>query len=340
MAARTGGTSTPRTQFQIGSLQILRLTRQTRNILYLTLSGFDEGTPAQPGHVFKTTNSLAESPTWSNISTPVNLPHNALVVDPSTPNNIFVGTDLGVWNSPDGGSTWTVTGTGLPSVAVFDLQINPFTGRLVAFTHGRGAFALDPTSDAVFTKRARSDRHLPGASKHYLDSTGGPVHHYELQRSQSISGPFSTIAECLRLRISRNKSDVSYQLRRLSLSSPRGRRAGECVAVQQHRFATTMSYTDNPLMAGSTVIKAQHINELRVAVNAVRATAGLPQASWTDASLPGVFIKAVHITELRQNLNQALQVMGFAIPLYTDQTLNPGLIVNRVHVEEVRQAVK
>lgn len=112
------------------------------NVLYLTLSGFDEGTPAQPGHVFKTTNSLALSPTWSNISTPVNLPHNALVVDPSAPNNIFVGTDLGVWNSTDGGNSWTVTGTGLPSVVVSDLQINPFTEMLMAFTHGRGAFAL------------------------------------------------------------------------------------------------------------------------------------------------------------------------------------------------------
>ncbi len=35
------------------------------NVLYVTLSGFDEGTPGQPGHLFKTTKVLSPSPTWS-----------------------------------------------------------------------------------------------------------------------------------------------------------------------------------------------------------------------------------------------------------------------------------
>ena len=114
------------------------------NVLYVTLSGFDEGTPGQPGHVFKTTNALATSPMWSNVSPPVNLPHNTVVVDPSAPATVYVGTDVGVWKSIDGGGNWTPMGpeTGMPNVAVFDLQINDDTGRLVAFTYGRGAFAL------------------------------------------------------------------------------------------------------------------------------------------------------------------------------------------------------
>lgn len=101
-----------------------------------------------------------------------------------------------------------------------------------------------------------------------------------------------------------------------------------------------MSFTDNPLVAGVTVIKAQHLDELRTAVNAVRATGGLSQATWTDPSLPGTVIKAVPIIELRQNLDQALGVFGLASPLYTDSPLTPGLIVKRVHVEEIRQAVR
>jgi hypothetical protein len=100
-----------------------------------------------------------------------------------------------------------------------------------------------------------------------------------------------------------------------------------------------MSFTDNPLTVGITV-KAQHMNELRAAVNAVRVTAGLAQAGWTDASLQGVSVKAVHITELRQNLNQALQAMGFALPLYTDSTLSSGFIVKKAHVEEFRQTLR
>jgi hypothetical protein len=116
------------------------------SVLYVTLSGFDEGTPGQPGHVFKTTNALAASPTWVNVSPPVNIPHNTIVLDPSDPTIVYIGTDLGVWMSTNGGSTWTQMGpeTGLPNVAVFELQISDTTDRLVAFTHGRGAFALEP----------------------------------------------------------------------------------------------------------------------------------------------------------------------------------------------------
>src|SRR5439155_14339478 len=60
---------------------------------------------------------------------------------------VYVGTDLGVWKSTDSGSTWTHMGpeTGMPNVAVFELQINQTTNRIVAFTHGRGAFVLDIT---------------------------------------------------------------------------------------------------------------------------------------------------------------------------------------------------
>ena len=113
------------------------------NVLCITLSGFDEGTPKKPGHVFKTTNALEEAPVWVNVSPPVNIPHNTIVVNPAKPAEVYVGTDLGVWESNNGGDSWTHSGpdNGMPNVAVFDLQINPTTNRLVAFTHGRGAFA-------------------------------------------------------------------------------------------------------------------------------------------------------------------------------------------------------
>jgi len=117
------------------------------NILYVTLSGFDEGTPGNPGHVFKTSNALSATPTWVNVSPPVDLPHNSIAVDPANPNNVYVGTDIGVWQSGDAGATWSFLGGpafGLPNVAVFDLKIQAGSGRIFAFTHGRGAFMYDP----------------------------------------------------------------------------------------------------------------------------------------------------------------------------------------------------
>jgi hypothetical protein len=113
------------------------------NTLYVTLSGFDEGTPGAPGHLFKTTNALSGVPGWTNISPPVNLPMNSLAVNPTQPSQLFVGSDIGVWQSNDGGQSWSHWGpeSGMPNVAVFDMQMNSF-GVPTAFTHGRGAFVL------------------------------------------------------------------------------------------------------------------------------------------------------------------------------------------------------
>lgn len=307
------------------------------NILYLTLSGFDEGTPTQPGHIFKTTNSLAASPTWSNISTPVNLPHNAVVVDPSSPNNIFVATDLGVWNSTDGGSNWVVVGTGFPSVALYDLQINAFTGRLIAFTHGRGAFALTqpiiipaPTN-LVATAISNSQVNI------MWTAPGVPVHHYDLERSQSFFGPYIPVGQppSTSFTDSSVTSGVAYLYRVRAVDAQ-----NNASPYSNIDLATTMSFTDNPLIAGVTVVKADHMNELRTAVNAVRTTAGLPPASWTDPFLTGVLVKAVHVTEIRNRLNEALLSMGFSVPSYTDPGLSPGMVIRKLHVEDVRQAVR
>jgi photosystem II stability/assembly factor-like uncharacterized protein len=113
------------------------------NILYVTLSGFDEGTPGQPGHVFKTLNATAAVPAWSNVSPPVNLPANSIAIAPFR-NAIYAGTDRGVWRSRNGGVRWIHMGprSGMPNVAVFELQVNPVTEVIAAFTHGRGAFLI------------------------------------------------------------------------------------------------------------------------------------------------------------------------------------------------------
>jgi hypothetical protein len=106
-------------------------------------------------------------------------------------------------------------------------------------------------------------------------------------------------------------------------------------------LATTVIFTDDPLVAGSTRIKAVHLAELRTAVNAVRAQAGLAAASFTDPATRGVVVKAVHITELRSALEAAMSSMGFGTATYTDPTLTPrSTRVRAVHFQELRNRVK
>src|SRR5215813_9894558 len=51
---------------------------------------------------------------------------------------MYVGTDVGVWATTDGGVNWNPFSDGLPNVAVYDLKLHAPTRLLRAATHGRG----------------------------------------------------------------------------------------------------------------------------------------------------------------------------------------------------------
>jgi hypothetical protein len=74
------------------------------------------------------------------------------------PNLLFVGTELGVFFTIDGGATWTPLKSGMPAgVPVWDLAIQERWNDLVVGTHGRGIFILDdlaPLEQLAQAKRA------------------------------------------------------------------------------------------------------------------------------------------------------------------------------------------
>jgi len=101
------------------------------------------------------------------------------------------------------------------------------------------------------------------------------------------------------------------------------------------------SFSDNPLVTNTTLMKAAHITELRSAINAARSRNGVGAFTFTDPSLAvGGTIKAVHILELRTALNQVYTRLARTLPTYTDATLVPGQTkAKAAHVQELRNAV-
>jgi hypothetical protein len=97
-------------------------------------------------HVWKTTN-LNKTGTgtvkWTAIDG-TGIPDisvNAFVVDPADSTHLYAGTDRGVFKSTNSGATWSLYGSGLPDVAVFDLALSS-DGHLRASTHGRGWYEI------------------------------------------------------------------------------------------------------------------------------------------------------------------------------------------------------
>ncbi|HEV8429279.1 MAG TPA: fibronectin type III domain-containing protein [Pyrinomonadaceae bacterium] len=171
-----------------------------------------------------------------------------------------------------------------------------------------------------------------------LTWTAAPnAHHYQVERAPNLGGTFALLDSNVTTTSFTDNSvtSVNAYLYRVRAADA----VGNLSAPGSIDVATAITFTDNPLTAGATVIKAQHITELRQAVDAVRAAANLAATTWTDSSLTNVQVKAVHVQELRTNLDQALTALGLPTSSYTDSSL-AGVLIKKVHVDELRQRVE
>ncbi len=77
-----------------------------------------------------------------------NIQGHALIVqqDIVDPELLFLGTELGLYYSTDGGGSWARFTPGVPTASVMDLAIQPREHDLVLGTHGRGILIIDDIS--------------------------------------------------------------------------------------------------------------------------------------------------------------------------------------------------
>jgi photosystem II stability/assembly factor-like uncharacterized protein len=107
------------------------------NTIVVVMSGF--GT----AHVWRGTVATTGTTTWTDISGTgagrlPDIPVNALAIEPTAPDTIYIATDIAVYRTIDGGTTWTQFSQGLPNCAVFDMRLHSSQRLLRAATHGRG----------------------------------------------------------------------------------------------------------------------------------------------------------------------------------------------------------
>jgi photosystem II stability/assembly factor-like uncharacterized protein len=149
--------------------------------------------------------------TWHESAT--GLPPFAVQVvrsDPTDSQQVFAGTDVGVYRSTDGGVTWSSYGDGLPSASVHDIRILPDGSMLRIATHGRGIWELEipriENQNPVLTEVMPATREIHVAtgepvefSASAVDPDGDPVTmtwvmsgRWETAQAGPTQGPTST----------------------------------------------------------------------------------------------------------------------------------------------------
>jgi photosystem II stability/assembly factor-like uncharacterized protein len=88
---------------------------------------------------------LPEAPIWS------------LAQHPTRPHDFYAGTEVGVFESADGGDTWKPISGSAFAVAVQDVSFVPGTSTLLAGTFGRGLWSLETTAGPCFFCRRLPD---------------------------------------------------------------------------------------------------------------------------------------------------------------------------------------
>lgn len=116
-------------------------------------------------------------------------------------------------------------------------------------------------------------------------------------------------------------------------------RAGATGPFSNEDMAIAATFTDDPL-GTTTPIKAAHVLELRQAVLAAEAAAGLSSPAFSNPTLgPGVPVKALHVSELRSRLAAARAALGLP-PLVYSNPANAGTRVGVTDPSELRNGVR
>jgi len=153
--------------------------------------------------------------TWRSVEGDLpDLPVKCILQNPLLPQEVIIGTELGVWRTDDITATdpvWTQSYNGMSDVTVLDLDYRASDNTILAATYGRGlftsvftavpasindvltdkkVFTVYPTiSDGDFTVYAKND--LGNTKVQIFDISGKQVYHFSLNFNEDKNQPVS-----------------------------------------------------------------------------------------------------------------------------------------------------
>jgi hypothetical protein len=161
--------------------------------------------------------------------------------------------------------------------------------------------------------------------------------HYEVERTTNLGGTYTVVNSNVATTTFTDNTVTSVAAYLYRVRAVDG--GGNVSPYSNLDVATAITFTDDTIFTGSTLVKAAHINELRQAVDAVRANANLGAANWGGSITAGVTtVQADHIQTLRTNLDQARSALSLSACSYTN--VGVGVLIQKNHIDELRQCVR
>jgi len=134
-------------------------------------------------------------------------------------------------------------------------------------------------------------------------------------------------------------ADVAVQQETAYWYQVRAVKGGTASPDSNRDVATTIVFEDATL-APRAPIRAQHVLQLRTAINAVRAVAGLPAVNFDETIAPGALIRAVQMTKLRTGLDEARAQLLLPAVTYTRPAVATGMGIQPADVMDLRGGVQ
>ena len=136
--------------------QTLALDPTSNNVVWVGSkhAARSDGT-APAAHLFRCSSARSAqrcgSGGWTGMTNglPGNLPVNVVKLDPGDAQTVYVGTEIGLYRSVDGGGSFALYGTGLPLVSVTDVAVAADGRSLRIATFGRGFWEIDNDTSAA-----------------------------------------------------------------------------------------------------------------------------------------------------------------------------------------------
>jgi Putative Ig domain len=243
---------------------------------------------------------------------------------------------------------WTIDAGSLPP----GLSLDRFTGVISGTPTASGTFA--------FTVRVRDSdfqRNTATAPASITVLLPAPVVTAHAMAATTITISWPAIAGAAKYEVWRSSNGTTFASRGETTATTfadaasadtaylykvRGIAAnGTAGALSAPELAVAVVYTDQPIAAGVTKLKAAHIEELRRAVNAVRILSGLGPTSFSGGTLTGgAIVRASHVAELRASLEAARSALTLPPSTFTHPSPAAGAPIRALDIQQLRDGAR